>query len=543
MLNNFGAIITTLLDGLAISVTMIIFLSLLALIYYGVKKIFKKNLPILRFKNLLYSFMIAEFILVCALGVIFIFNLFGKFTESGICGVVTIVLFLIAMFIFFIVSILPSQVDKFNQDYEKDNYNKKINKLVKLIKSKYGNKITKLANEYTYYSIYYYDNSEYAKRKMDLDKTYDFYNNPNTFNDELKQLFIDTYNKLQKVCRYSDDDINTLKMFNLTPSSIESLSDCDPDYLLDQISSLLGNSYHILYDEFSSFNNVILRECFSNTAVITYNGNHEIMFNQFKLDCVKYTPIGDSFEEIKNFRNKISDYMVNIKDEYDKNKGIIMNGVQGEQAVEEILDLYDDEIKYLKNVRLEDKISVENDFIILSDKGIYSLEVKNFGKSGSYSLEISRDGQWKKIIDDKATPMKDVGTQVNNHIVFTEKIINKRLKEMGFSEKIEIEPIIVIANDNVIIDNLSDLTIVRTSQIYPIIKKGTKKYSKKLLNAIEEILKSEKKSIKEYDDVDYTKSISEFVDWCISQTDNYYKNLDNVYDFNSKFEKMVKTKL
>ena len=218
-----------------------------------------------------------------------------------------------------------------------------------------------------------------------------------------------------------------------------------------------------------------------------------------------------NIEDCDNLYISVSNSFKNFKEKYFMESGIIDRGIKGEERVMDFFSLYDDELKYFNNVRLEEKFSFETDMLVLSEGGIYSIEVKNFSESGRYGLHITKDGQWLQVKDDIQTPFKDVMTQVNNHLILGERFINKKLKEKGIDEKIDLEPIIVIANDNIKIENDSDIEIVRISKLHTILKKGQKHYSKKLLDSVEEIIKENQKQALKYECIDYIKTFESMV--------------------------------
>lgn len=151
-------------------------------------------------------------------------------------------------------------------------------------------------------------------------------------------------------------------------------------------------------------------------------------------------------------------------------EGIMGAGLGGEKRVNEELDMYDDIWINIPNVRFEvDGQTVESDNIIVSTKGIFTVEVKNYSPKGSYGLHITKDGQWLKVLSNGlAEPMKDVASQMNRHIAYKQKLINSKWNEkFGRATKpFTLEPIFVIANDTVRIQNDSDLPIMRISNIY-----------------------------------------------------------------------------
>lgn len=220
-----------------------------------------------------------------------------------------------------------------------------------------------------------------------------------------------------------------------------------------------------------------------------------------------------------------------IIEDMNKNKGIIYSGIDGEQKVEKEFKIYENELKYFPNVRFEEKFSVETDGIILSERGIFSIEIKNFKFD---KLTISKDGQWRKGNYNKngeliEEVMKDIGAQVNNHIIITERLFNNYLKETGIEEEIIIKPIIIIANDDIIIENDSDMIIVRASQIYPIFKKTNYGYSKKTIKALEEFINENKLDAKKYEICNYPETLKNMIEWLIQQREEINILYNKVY--------------
>lgn len=213
-------------------------------------------------------------------------------------------------------------------------------------------------------------------------------------------------------------------------------------------------------------------------------------------------------------------------DELDKDRGIIFSGVAGEKMVEEEFDIYKDELEYFSNIRFEDdNLSVETDGLIVSDRGIFSIEIKNFKFP---KIKISKDGQWKKCyygaggtLEEEV--MKDVGSQMNRHIIITERLFNRHLKEQNIKDKIEIKPMIIIANNQIEIENDSDMVIVRSSQIYNNFKKSDCNYSKKAISEIKKYIKDNKLSAKKYDIINYEKTFENITK---SLLENRNKNVE-----------------
>ena len=201
---------------------------------------------------------------------------------------------------------------------------------------------------------------------------------------------------------------------------------------------------------------------------------------------------------------KIEDLYNNLFEELDKDRGIIFSGVAGEKMVEEEFNIYKDELEYFSNIRLEDDgLSVETDGLIVSERGIFSIEIKNYKFQ---KLKISKDGRWTKCYGDNEEVINDVGSQMNRHIIIAERLFNKHLKDAGIKEKIEIKPMIIFANNDIEIENNSDMVVVRASQIYNNFKKSDCNYSKKTISEIKKYIKNNKLPAKKYEIINYEKT-------------------------------------
>lgn len=177
-------------------------------------------------------------------------------------------------------------------------------------------------------------------------------------------------------------------------------------------------------------------------------------------------------EHLKLLKDEFFNYVKFYKDAeiyLKKEVAIIGSGVAGEIRTNEELEMYEGIWKNYSNVRFEvDGKSVESDNIIVSTKGIFTLEVKNYSPKGNYSIHVKKDGQWLKLYSNGDTePMTDVTTQMNRHIAIKHKKIREDfMRKHNHPISFSLLPIFVIANDNVQITNDTELPIMRVSQIY-----------------------------------------------------------------------------
>jgi hypothetical protein len=178
-------------------------------------------------------------------------------------------------------------------------------------------------------------------------------------------------------------------------------------------------------------------------------------------------------------------------------------GLQGESIVDKELDLYRDKITALSTIRLElEGITVESDSIVISENGVFCLEVKNLGAYKGGKIVVTKDGLWKRYSNEgEAMDIEDITNQVYRHIGITQRFVNSQLQVKYPDMKyIDFQPIIVFANDHITIENNSDMVILRVSSLYHYISRfeAKSKLDRKYWKDIEDILISNNKGAKSY---------------------------------------------
>ena len=206
-------------------------------------------------------------------------------------------------------------------------------------------------------------------------------------------------------------------------------------------------------------------------------------------------------------------------------------GIEGENRVNQELSLYNNIIN-LSNIRLEvldnnNTIqSIENDNILLTKNGIFVLEIKNFGEIGNYDIIIEKDGRWlrKNKYNGETTVIKNVTKQNNRHIEFLNKFINEGINR-SFDDYIEVEGIVVIANEKITIENYNNnQNIFRDSELYSYIKSQEVKFKIDELEKIRDLILSKNLPPKRYPIFDYSGEIIEN----IKMLEAYLNDYENV---------------
>lgn len=352
--------------------------------------------------------------------------------------------------------------------------------------------------------------------KPSLDKL-DYY----CYSINKKQCMLEDFHELKTISMRADKQYDFLKteIENITKFMKETLIEYEFNNY-DFVSNILKNKNWSISDmtnEIMGFHKFTKTDKDENLELLKNTINHEIFFDKLFNHCksqginMNHDTIQDKFNETENV---IPFFDSIFKDIFIQFAGL-KKGSDGEKKVDEHLDLYSDTLINMSNIRLElENTSIETDNVIITNKGIFLVEVKNYGKEGE-TIEISKDGKWKRYYSNNKNVQKEIKNiqeQHNRHIGIMQRFINNKLKEKGLiTEYIEFEPIIVIANDDVEIINDSTYAIMRTSNIHDYIRKFRSEItlSKEVQNEIYEILNANKKEAKSYPIISYELAFKE----------------------------------
>lgn len=201
------------------------------------------------------------------------------------------------------------------------------------------------------------------------------------------------------------------------------------------------------------------------------------------------------FETENYLQSFLFDIMYNILISFDnlKNKKLSLDkGNAGEDYVAKELSLFKDKYKFAENIilphsDLKGKTS-ETDLYVLTSKGILVCEIKNKGNE-KYIFKIGKDGQWTKhnatgkFLETMDSPF----AQNTRHCIATEQF----LKDNGITD-FKIIPVVIIANEQVRIENNSDNIVIRASELYNFVErldypeKYNEEYQNKVLNTLKD---------------------------------------------------------
>lgn len=166
--------------------------------------------------------------------------------------------------------------------------------------------------------------------------------------------------------------------------------------------------------------------------------------------CCKYIPaLSERGFRIETLHNDYSYYISEeaytaFKENWNRlnrSHSVLSRGVSGEEKVYEVLRLFDDRIRILKDYVW----GYEHDFIVITPYGIFTIEVKNL--HGDYVL--TETGILKCLSSDKIKP-KDVALQSKKHL----ETLRRNLKDYpSFSANVPLQEVICSAEPNFTIKN------------------------------------------------------------------------------------------
>lgn len=215
-------------------------------------------------------------------------------------------------------------------------------------------------------------------------------------------------------------------------------------------------------------------------------------------------PVIDSANQKLEFLKKALEELKNAR-------MAIKTGVEGEMMVLDYLEDFKDTLLPLNGIRFQsDKGTVENDVLLFTEQGIFSLEIKNIGANGYKVVKISKDGLWyDKGYHDWIRSDKDkIFDQVNRHTALTERLIGE---SFGFKDKYQVKSMIVIPNKNLEIENESIFNIVRPNQIVPLIREMPKVLTREECLELQKFFISKDIGQAKFEHLDSGKLVSEIL--------------------------------
>lgn len=231
----------------------------------------------------------------------------------------------------------------------------------------------------------------------------------------------------------------------------------------DMVNSEIPECVHMHYlDGSIEFHKQVDLAC-----VASSNGRRETSLSTKLLYAQPYL-YGDTSEvDINIEAQAIYNSFLTLREESEKNVRISQKGKSGEDYVSRILNQYRNKFFILENIVIpayEEKGNTsETDVYIISSKGIFVCEVKNYGSSGQ-TLYIPEHGDWKilnssgQFLANKPSAFE----QNERHCNATRSFIREHL-----GIEVPIIPVVIIANDivDVTMENPEKDIVIRANQI------------------------------------------------------------------------------
>lgn len=224
---------------------------------------------------------------------------------------------------------------------------------------------------------------------------------------------------------------------------------------LEYVKVLRKNGYEIVMNEYDK-----------SRVLQDLNGNKVRLGGSKKTNSFLHRFL-DPCQELNNAHQSIIRASVNYNGSF---KGLA-KGDYGEEYVDQTLELFHGKYKYAKNIKINHEDykgkTSETDLYVMTSKGILVCEIKNKGNENC-QFKISKDGQWSKydrngkFIEVMESPF----AQNTRHCIATEML----LKANGIQD-FKIIPVVIIANEKVRIDNDSDNSVIRISELYNFVEK------------------------------------------------------------------------
>jgi hypothetical protein len=166
---------------------------------------------------------------------------------------------------------------------------------------------------------------------------------------------------------------------------------------------------------------------------------------------------------LEGYYNMLLSQWKELAKQYEQEYNALRLGKEGEEKVNNYLSKYASSLFFKSNVCLQyQNEKCEIDDIIIAPQGVFSVEVKNIGSTGKYSVEIDNTGRWQKILSngEKITMDYNAKRQNDMHQRIVEEIVNEALHR-NIENRIFVQGIVIIANDEIDFVNHSKQKIYR----------------------------------------------------------------------------------
>ena len=195
---------------------------------------------------------------------------------------------------------------------------------------------------------------------------------------------------------------------------------------------------------------------------------------------------------------------------FDSKYPIIANGVKGENVVSKAMqDMVENnpDIKILKGFRFRyaDNATAECDLLILSSRGIFCVEVKNYGMDSGYTLEIAANGIWHKRYGDQLHQIDgNPFLQNATHVEALKKRFGSEFAKLTDDGSIPpIHKLVVVPNDIQIENAAEDVVLHIDGLCRYVIESGIVKYDAEKVGILAQTLAKENIPAMKVEQIDF----------------------------------------
>ena len=233
---------------------------------------------------------------------------------------------------------------------------------------------------------------------------------------------------------------------------------------LESIKLLANLVYTKKFYNKAQFAEYILNNCFietkngytikDNRGEAIYNATKYLGYSSFISNC------NDALVKLTDYRNKLIEFHKHFED-VKKNYWVIKSGIEGEHIAQGYINTITKNALYNVAIKHNNKIA-ENDVIMFTTKGIFTLEVKNYGNG---ELVIDEEGnisfykRGEDVLKEKS-PIE----QNKYHVSMLNQLLNSKIS----SDKIHWA--IILPNSSVKVINNSNLPVFKIEKLPDYIK-------------------------------------------------------------------------
>lgn len=200
------------------------------------------------------------------------------------------------------------------------------------------------------------------------------------------------------------------------------------------------------------------------------------------------------------------------------NANLHYQNMKSKEYLKEAISLLDKQVINLCSITLViDDEAIAYDNILITNRGIFIIDIRTFDSSLPFEFLVDRDGSWLKRIylDDKQTRFETLDAHAayenTRHLLMLEKLINQELNH-PLDQYMEVKHIVIVANDDLRLDNRSTQTIIKVGELMSSLRSHPIILAEDRMKQIEDVLYRKQKDSISYPIPNYRKAIIDQLD-------------------------------